>query len=72
MIEVELKAESGNVTITRVIDKRTSGSSSVWKINHKKATESAVLNLIQKLNAQVDNLCSFLPQDKVCEFAQVF
>ncbi|RUS31254.1 LOW QUALITY PROTEIN: P-loop containing nucleoside triphosphate hydrolase protein [Jimgerdemannia flammicorona] len=35
------------------------------------ATHKEVLAKVSALNIQVDNLCQFLPQDKVCEFAQM-
>ena len=34
-------------------------------------SQKEVMNAISSLNIQVDNLCQFLPQDKVAEFAQV-
>ncbi|KAI6040438.1 hypothetical protein EDC04DRAFT_1511263 [Pisolithus marmoratus] len=35
------------------------------------ATGKEITNRMRKLNVQVGNLCSFLPQDKVSEFAQM-
>jgi chromosome segregation ATPase len=34
-------------------------------------SQKDVMNAISRMNIQVDNLCQFLPQDKVAEFAQV-
>lgn len=34
-------------------------------------SQKEVMNAISSMNIQVDNLCQFLPQDKVAEFAQV-
>ena len=31
--------------------------------------QKAIKQKMKKLNVQVDNLCQFLPQDKVCSFA---
>lgn len=42
-----------------------------WKINGKKSGTEEVRNRVRKLNIQVDNLCQFLPQDKVVSFAQL-
>ncbi|CAB4423620.1 unnamed protein product [Rhizophagus irregularis] len=67
-IEIELKSENP-IVITRTIEK--SNNSSRWKINGKNATLRDVLAKVNTLNIQVDNLCQFLPQDKVSEFAQL-
>jgi chromosome segregation ATPase len=34
-------------------------------------TETEIKNIVGKFNIQVDNLCQFLPQDKVSGFAQM-
>ncbi|CEI92827.1 hypothetical protein RMCBS344292_07077 [Rhizopus microsporus] len=36
----------------------------------KSTTYKEVLNIVHSLNIQVDNLCQFLPQDRVAEFAE--
>ncbi|KAF7187362.1 Structural maintenance of chromosomes protein 5 [Pseudocercospora fuligena] len=76
-IEIELKADTDihpeNPVITCIInrdggkgdDKKTS-----FKINGRKSTRKAVQELCKKnYSIQVDNLCQFLPQDRVVEFA---
>ncbi|ORX96250.1 P-loop containing nucleoside triphosphate hydrolase protein [Basidiobolus meristosporus CBS 931.73] len=70
-IEIELKGSPriGNIIIKRQI--KRSNNSSVWKINGQPATQKEILTEINALHIQVDNLCQFLPQDKVCEFAQM-
>eukprot|EP00198_Chlamydomonas_reinhardtii_P001035 XP_001690370.1 structural maintenance of chromosomes protein 5B [Chlamydomonas reinhardtii] len=40
-----------------------------YKINGKDATQKDVDKLVKRLNIQFDNLCQFLPQDKVQSFA---
>ncbi|GIL71967.1 hypothetical protein Vretimale_599 [Volvox reticuliferus] len=44
---------------------------SKWKINGVDTTSKDVDKLIKRLNIQFDNLCQFLPQDKVAEFAKM-
>ncbi|GLC34495.1 hypothetical protein PLESTB_001255100 [Pleodorina starrii] len=44
---------------------------SKWKINGADSTSKDVDKLIRRLNIQFDNLCQFLPQDKVSEFAKM-
>ncbi|KAI8330176.1 P-loop containing nucleoside triphosphate hydrolase protein, partial [Chlamydoabsidia padenii] len=69
-IQIELKKVTGpNVVIQRTINKANNASS--WKYNGKNASNKDIMNVITSLNIQVDNLCQFLPQDKVAEFAQL-
>ncbi|CAO3590457.1 unnamed protein product [Absidia cylindrospora] len=69
-IQIELKkVNDQNVVIQRKINK--SNNSSVWKLNGRTTTSKDILSVIASLNIQVDNLCQFLPQDKVAEFAQL-
>ncbi|KAE8633069.1 hypothetical protein XENTR_v10001765 [Xenopus tropicalis] len=68
-VELELYKASGNVTIKREI--QVANNQSVWYINHKNATLKMVEEQVAALNIQVGNLCQFLPQDKVGEFAKL-
>lgn len=38
-------------------------------INNRASSKNNVLELAKTFSIQIDNLCQFLPQDKVCEFA---
>jgi chromosome segregation ATPase len=40
-----------------------------WWLNNKKTSMKAIQDLTRSLSIQIDNLCQFLPQDKVSEFA---
>ncbi|KAJ7043397.1 hypothetical protein C8F04DRAFT_1072037 [Mycena alexandri] len=68
-IEIELKSPPGqpNLVIRRNLS-ATSRSSS-FTLNGKPATGAEINAKVAKLNVQVGNLCSFLPQDKVSAFA---
>lgn len=44
---------------------------SFWFINKKSTTQKVVEEQVAALNIQVGNLCQFLPQDKVGEFAKL-
>ncbi|KAM5261466.1 structural maintenance of chromosomes protein 5 isoform 4-T4 [Hipposideros larvatus] len=68
-IEIELFRTSGNLLITREID--VAKNQSVWFINRKSTTQKVVEEQVAALNIQVSNLCQFLPQDKVGEFAKL-
>uniref|UniRef100_F7FZ50 Structural maintenance of chromosomes protein 5 n=1 Tax=Ornithorhynchus anatinus TaxID=9258 RepID=F7FZ50_ORNAN len=69
LIEIELFRASGNVVIKREI--HIAGNQSSWFVDTKPATQKVVEELIAGLNIQVGNLCQFLPQDKVGEFAKL-
>ncbi|KAM8803761.1 structural maintenance of chromosomes protein 5 isoform 2-T2 [Rhynchonycteris naso] len=69
MVEIELFRTSGNLVITREID--VTKSQSFWFINKKATTQKVVEEQVAALNIQVGNLCQFLPQDKVGEFAKL-
>lgn len=69
-IEIELKKGGGSRTnhIVRVQIRREQNSQKWW-LNGKEANQKAVQGLMRSLKIQVDNLCQFLPQDRVVEFA---
>ncbi|KAL2846220.1 P-loop containing nucleoside triphosphate hydrolase protein [Aspergillus pseudodeflectus] len=69
-IEIELAGGpkfSRNPVVTRTI--KRDGNKSTFTLNGKPANRNQVLRLAQSFAIQVDNLCQFLPQDKVSEFA---
>jgi len=70
IIEVELQANSNQRTnpIVRVqISREDNGRK--WWLNGRESTQKAVQGLTKEMRIQIDNLCQFLPQDKVAEFA---
>lgn len=48
---------------------RREQNSQKWWLNGKETTHKQIQNLMRKFKIQVDNLCQFLPQDRVVEFA---
>uniref|UniRef100_A0A8U7NB77 Structural maintenance of chromosomes protein 5 n=1 Tax=Corvus moneduloides TaxID=1196302 RepID=A0A8U7NB77_CORMO len=68
-VEIELFKSPDNIIITREI--YVVSNASAWFINKKPATLKTVEEQIAALNIQVDNLCQFLPQDKVGEFTKL-
>ncbi|KAK3613115.1 Structural maintenance of chromosomes protein 5 [Elasticomyces elasticus] len=77
-IEIELAADwarhAENPAITTIITKEGHGSKGQQVdllINGKKKSKKAVGDLTRSFSIQVDNLCQFLPQDKVSEFAKL-
>ncbi|KAF9458464.1 P-loop containing nucleoside triphosphate hydrolase protein [Collybia nuda] len=70
-IEIELKASKSkpNIVIRRTLS--ATSKSSTFTLNGNAASGKEVSSKIAELNVQVGNLCSFLPQDKVSEFASM-
>ncbi|CAF9935176.1 MAG: Structural maintenance of chromosomes protein 5 [Alectoria fallacina] len=71
MIEIELakdgKRFKNNIVIRCTI--KRDGNKTVFSINGRPQGKKAVIELCRSLSIQIDNLCQFLPQDKVVEFA---
>ncbi|PCH40750.1 nucleoside triphosphate hydrolase protein [Wolfiporia cocos MD-104 SS10] len=70
-IEIELKGSKGkpNLTIRRTLSAKSKSSN--FFLNGQAASGREIQNRMAELNVQVSNLCTFLPQDKVSEFAQM-
>ncbi|KAK7023765.1 structural maintenance of chromosomes protein 5 [Favolaschia claudopus] len=68
-IEIELKSPSNepNLVIKRSLSATAKTSS--FTLNGRGATGHEITERVARLNVQVGNLCSFLPQDKVSSFA---
>ena len=70
-IEIELakdgKRFKKNVVIRCTIKRE--GNKSAFSIDGKSQGKKVVMELARSLSIQIDNLCQFLPQDKVVEFA---
>ncbi len=71
MIEIELAKDGrrfkDNIVIRCTI--KRDGNKTVFSVNGKPQGKKAILELCRSLSIQIDNLCQFLPQDKVVEFA---
>lgn len=68
-IEIELFKRGVNVVITREI--HAENNQSLWTINGKHSNQKSVEEEVRNLHIQVSNLCQFLPQEKVGEFAKM-
>ncbi|RMZ90082.1 hypothetical protein DV736_g2677, partial [Chaetothyriales sp. CBS 134916] len=75
-IEIELQRRSSgpgatgrNPVLKRII--RRDGNKSQFFLNNNQIAGRVVQQFARSLNIQVDNLCQFLPQDRVVEFAQM-
>lgn len=71
MIEIELAkdpARHKHNLVFRCNIKRD-GNKTSFSVNGKPSNKKAVVELAKSFSIQIDNLCQFLPQDKVVEFA---
>jgi chromosome segregation ATPase len=69
-IEIELAAGPNlrrNPIIRRIIKRE--GNKNFFHIGDRSATQKDVQALARQFSIQIDNLCQFLPQDRVVEFA---
>ncbi|KAG5983455.1 hypothetical protein E4U55_008110 [Claviceps digitariae] len=69
-IEIELhkKPQDRRNYVIKVQIRREQNNQKWW-LNGKETTHKKVQDLMRSLKIQVDNLCQFLPQDRVVEFA---
>ena len=70
-VEIELKGHDGkrNLLIRREIQRE--GNKSTWHLNGDRSKPTEVSQKVRSFDIQIDNLCHFLPQDRVVEFSQL-
>lgn len=66
-VEVELQGRDANISIRRVLFRES--NSSDWMLNGVAASAREVNHVVSQFNIEVGNLCAFLPQDRVADFA---
>ncbi|KAJ3467170.1 hypothetical protein MRS44_004734 [Fusarium solani] len=67
-IELQKRPKDRRNYIVKVQIRREQNTQKWW-MNGKETNHKTVQTLMRKLKIQVDNLCQFLPQDRVVEFA---
>lgn len=68
-IEIHLQnGKSKDIVITRIFNLQ---GKSLWFLNEKASNAKEIQELTKSLDIQVDNLCQFLPQDKVQDFSKM-
>jgi len=67
-VEVDIFGEEAIITVRRTINSDNKGSK--WTIDGKIVKQADVKSLMTSLSIDVDNLCSFMPQDKVGNFSR--
>lgn len=66
---IEITLQNHDLKPNLVIERVFTEKESRWKINNRKSDEKSIKNLCKEFNIQLDNLCHFLPQERVAEFA---
>ncbi|PHH50504.1 Structural maintenance of chromosomes protein 5 [Ceratocystis fimbriata CBS 114723] len=70
VIETELRGPGpDNINIRVKITRETNQTS--WWLDKKSVPHKRIQEVVKSLKIQVDNLCQFLPQDRVVEFARL-
>lgn len=67
LIEITLK--DGEPGMYLVIQRKFTEKESSWELNGAASDEKLIRKICKKFNIQLDNLCHFLPQERVAEFA---
>ncbi|GKU00065.1 structural maintenance of chromosomes 5 smc5 [Fusarium langsethiae] len=67
-IELQKREKDPQNWVVRVQIRREQNTQKWW-LNGKESSQKRIHVLMHKLKIQVDNLCQFLPQDRVVEFA---
>ncbi|EFA05955.1 structural maintenance of chromosomes protein 5 [Tribolium castaneum] len=69
-IHIYLQGRKDNdfIKITRIFNTHDKTG---WLVNNQRVTLKEVMDCIKQYNIQVDNLCQFLPQDRVQDFAKM-
>ncbi|KAJ1915195.1 Structural maintenance of chromosomes protein 5 [Mycoemilia scoparia] len=63
-------SENNSTTVIKRFITRSSNKST-WKLNHRQTPFTEIHKVIRSFRIQVDNLCQFLPQDRVVEFSKM-
>ena len=66
-VEIDILVDASVATIKRILS--CDSGQSKWFYNNRSSSQREVKLLMASLNIDVDNLCSFMPQDRVGKFA---
>ncbi|KNE98950.1 hypothetical protein PSTG_07794 [Puccinia striiformis f. sp. tritici PST-78] len=71
-VEIELKGHPGEKNVTIKLNLILANNSRVFEVNGKPSRfPSVVQEIVRSFNIQANNLCCFLPQEKVSKFAEM-
>lgn len=69
--KIEIHLKNGNQQDIVIVRTFNTQGKSMWMLNGRASNIKEVQELTRKLNIQIDNLCQFLPQDKVQDFSKM-
>ncbi|KAJ1963725.1 Structural maintenance of chromosomes protein 5 [Dipsacomyces acuminosporus] len=70
-VEITLAGARPNTSIKIKREISRENNKNTWELNGRSATAAEVHKATRSLNIQVNNLCQFLPQDRVVEFSKM-
>ena len=70
-IEIEIKGFPGKTNKTIRLDFQKDGEKKQWSLDGQPCRAKDIHQLVAKFGIQCDNLCHFLPQDRVVEFSRL-
>ncbi|KAH9470536.1 hypothetical protein Pst134EA_007785 [Puccinia striiformis f. sp. tritici] len=70
-VEIELKGHPGEKNVTIKLNLILANNSRVFEVNGKRTPIAQVQEIVRSFNIQANNLCCFLPQEKVSKFAEM-
>ena len=70
-IEIELKGFPGKTNKVVHLDFLKEGEKKQWMLDGRQCRAKDINEVVAKFGIQIDNLCHFLPQDRVVEFSRL-
>lgn len=70
-ITLELQNTGSDASVVKISRTITKNGSSSWRIGNRPSTQKEIQKIVNTFNIQIDNLCQFLPQDRVASFAKI-
>jgi hypothetical protein len=70
-VEIDVISESMESVETIRRNISTENRRSLWRLNNRESTMKAVKEIMTDLSIDMDNLCTFMPQDRVGLFSQL-
>lgn len=70
-INIYLQGEVGDSNFIKITREFNLEEKNSWKLNNKTISTKEIMEFVKQFDIQVDNLCQFLPQDRVQDFAKL-
>lgn len=70
-INIYLQGNAGDTSFIKITREFNLQEQNTWKLNDKSISAKEIMEFVKQFDIQVDNLCQFLPQDRVQDFAKL-